>query len=169
VSIWKKKEGTEYLFRRFIFYLFIYSSVVFKLMEQFFRGLCQLKDAIVTAHLYQSTPLFPSFLPVFTTPRSFSDPEGRDLKRQRKKRVDFPIKEALLLTFIQQRNYGFDHCQPQVLSWDRAQSQLKIKIFDLVLRFFFFFFYVHGVFSCNGSDCRLVEHLYFHNKDSFRS
>jgi hypothetical protein len=111
-------------------------------MEQFFRGLCQLKDAIVTAHLYQSTPLFPSFLPVFTTPRSFSDPEGRDLKRQRKKRVDFPIKEALLLTFIQQRNYGFDHCQPQVLSWDRAQSQLKIKIFYLVLRFFFFFFFL---------------------------
>lgn len=142
MSIWKKKEGTEYLFRRFIFYLFIYSSVVFKLMEQFFRGLCQLKDAIVTAHLYQSTPLFPSFLPVFTTPRSFSDPEGRDLKRQRKKRVDFPIKEALLLTFIQQRNYGFDHCQPQVLSWDRAQSQLKIKIFYLVLRFFFFFFFL---------------------------
>ena len=97
---------------------------------------------------------------------------GRDLKRQRKKRVDFPIKEALLLTFIQQRNHGFDHCQPQVLSWHQAQSQVKIKIFFLVLRVFFLFiifFYVHRVFSCNGSDCRLVEHLYFHNKDPFRS
>ncbi|KAL9387858.1 hypothetical protein Peur_020982 [Populus x canadensis] len=35
--------------------------------------------AIVTAHLYQPTPLFPSFLSEFTTPHSFLNSGGRDL------------------------------------------------------------------------------------------